>query len=78
MQTVRLISNQHFAGARVSVQGVKSFASNFACLYRGFDFYEVKKFKKSFSTRKWKYSYTFTHSFRKKSSKRANSTNHPV
>jgi hypothetical protein len=29
--------------ARVSVQGVKSLGSHFACLFRGFDFYEVKK-----------------------------------
>ena len=28
---------------RVSVQGVKSLDSHFACLCRGFDFYEVKK-----------------------------------
>ena len=28
---------------RVSVQGVKSLGSHFACLYRGFELYEVKK-----------------------------------
>ena len=28
---------------RVSVQGVKSLGSHFACLFREFDFYEVKK-----------------------------------
>ena len=28
---------------RVSVQGVKSLGSHFACLCQGFDFYEVKK-----------------------------------
>ena len=28
---------------RVSVQGVKSLGSHFACLCRGFEFYEVKK-----------------------------------
>ena len=28
--------------SRVSVQGVKSFGSHFACLCRGFEFYEVK------------------------------------
>ena len=28
---------------RVSVQGVKSLDGHFACLCRGFDFYEVKK-----------------------------------
>ena len=31
--------------ARVSVQGVKSLAGHFACLCRGFEFYEVKKKK---------------------------------
>ena len=30
-------------GSRVSVQGVKSLGSHFACLCRGFEFYEVKK-----------------------------------
>jgi hypothetical protein len=29
---------------RVSVQGVKSLGGHFACLCRGFEFYEVKKF----------------------------------
>ena len=29
--------------ARVSVQGVKSLGGRFACLCRGFEFYEVKK-----------------------------------
>ena len=29
------------AGHRVSVQGVKSLGGHFACLCRGFDFYEV-------------------------------------
>ena len=28
---------------RVSIQGVKSLGGHFACLCRGFDFYEVKK-----------------------------------
>ena len=28
---------------RVSVQGVKSLGSHFACLCQGFEFYEVKK-----------------------------------
>ena len=28
---------------RVSVQGVKSLGGHFACLFRGFEFYEVKK-----------------------------------
>ena len=30
---------------RVSVQGVKSLGDHFACLCRGFEFYEVKKIK---------------------------------
>ena len=29
---------------RVSVQGVKSLGGHFACLCRGFDFYDVKKY----------------------------------
>ena len=29
--------------SRVSVRGVKSLGGHFACLCRGFDFYEVKK-----------------------------------
>ena len=29
---------------RVSVQGVKSLGGHFACLRRGFEFYEVKKY----------------------------------
>ena len=32
---------RHFC--RVSVQGVESLGGHFACLCRGFDFYEVKK-----------------------------------
>jgi hypothetical protein len=62
---------------KVSVQGVKSLGGHFACLCRGFDFHEVKK-KFRFSKRKWKYFYTFNHHYSEKSSKRANSTNHPV
>ena len=34
---------RHFR--RVSVQGVKSLGGHFACLCRGFEFYEVKKKK---------------------------------
>ena len=34
-----------YAGGRVSVQGVKSLGGHFACLCRGFEFYEVKKKK---------------------------------
>ena len=57
---------------RVSVQGVKSLGSHFACLCRGFEFYEVKKiFCYYFSKRKCKYFYTFNHFYSEKSSKRA-------
>ena len=62
---------------RVSVQGVKSLGGHFACLCRGFEFYEVKlkKFCYYFSKRKWKYFYTFNHFCSEKSSKKQNSTN---
>ena len=33
----------HLVTIRVSVQGVNSLGGHFACLCRGFDFYEVKK-----------------------------------
>ena len=56
---------------RVSVQGVKSLGGHFACLCRGFEFYEVKKICYYFSKRKWKYFYTFNHFYSEKSSKRA-------
>ena len=56
---------------RVSVQGVKSLGSHFACLCRRFEFYEVKKKCYYFSKRKWKYFYTFNHFYSEKSSKRA-------
>ena len=58
---------------RVSVQGVKSLGGHFACLCRGFEFYEVKrkKFYYYFSKRKSKYFYTFYHFYSEKSSKRA-------
>ena len=54
---------------RVSVQGVKSLGGHFACLCRGFEFYEVKKkiFCYYFSKRKWKYFYTFNHFYSEKS-----------
>ena len=56
---------------RVSVQGVKSLGGHFACLCRGFEFYEVKKKNcYHFSKRKWKYFYTFNHFYSEKSSKR--------
>ena len=56
---------------RVSVQGVKSLGGHFACLCRGFEFYEVKENCYYFSKRKWKYFYTFNHFYSEKSSKRA-------
>ena len=57
---------------RVSVQGVKSVGGHFACLYQGFEFYEVKKKNcYYFSKRKWKYFYTFYHFYSEKSSKRS-------
>ena len=56
---------------RVRVQGVKSLGGHFACLCRGFEFYEVKKKCYYFSKRKWKYFYTFNHFYSEKSSKRA-------
>ena len=42
---------------RVSAQGVKSLGGHFACLCRGFAFYEVKRKKECyyFSKRKWKH-----------------------
>jgi hypothetical protein len=68
-----LVNVMFFEYARVSVQGVKSLGSHFACLCRGFEFYEVKKKKNCyyFSKRKWKYFYTFNHFYSEKSSKRA-------
>ena len=55
---------------RVSVQGVKSLGSHFACLCRRFDFYEIKKKYYYFLKRKGKYLYTFNHFYSEKSSKR--------
>ena len=56
---------------RVSVQGLKSLGGHFACLCRGFDFYERIFFSDYFSKRKGKYFYTFNHFYSEKSSKRA-------
>ena len=59
---------------RVSVQGVKLLDGHFACLCRGFDFYEVKKnifWGYYFSKRKGKCFYTFNHFDIEKSSKTA-------
>ena len=53
---------------RVSVQGVKSLGGHFACLCRGFDFYEVKKNRYYFSKRKGKYFYTFNHFYSEQNS----------
>ena len=76
LQTTNSFSPENFLLCvifRVSVQGVKSLGSHFACLCRGFEFYEVKKkeFCYYFSKRKWKYFYTFYHFYSEKSSKRA-------
>ena len=70
---VSTASPQARLNSRVSVQGVKSLGGHFACLCRGFEFYEVKKiiFSYYFSKRKWKYFYTFYHFYSEKSSKRA-------
>ena len=42
LQTASLMYSLWFL-SRVSVQGVKSLGGHFACLCRGFEFYEVKK-----------------------------------
>jgi hypothetical protein len=52
---------------RVSVQGVKSLGGHFACLCRGFEFYEVKKNFNIFQ----KENGNFNHFYSEKSSKRA-------
>ena len=57
---VEFLTN-HDESCRVSVQGVKSLCCHFACLCRGFDFYEVKKTYYYFSKRKGKHFYTFNH-----------------
>ena len=36
-------TGESLSEARVSVKGIKSLGSHFACLCRGFEFYEVKK-----------------------------------
>ena len=57
---------------RVSIQRVKSLGGRFARFCQAYDIYEVriKKWKKSFSKRKWKYFCTFNHFYSEKSSKR--------
>ena len=57
-----------WGSARVSVQGVKSLGGHFACLRRGFDFYEVKKM---FLLFKKKREIIINHFYSEKSSKRA-------
>ena len=52
----------------VSVQGVKSLGGHFACLFMGFDFYEVKKINIIIFQ---KYFYTFNTFYSEKSSERA-------
>ena len=59
-----------YGWCRVSVQGVKWLGGHFACLCRGFEFYEVKKNVIIFQKRKWKYVYTFNQFYSEKSSKR--------
>ena len=57
-----------------SVHGVKSLGGHFACLCRGFEFYEVKKKKIVIIFQKQNgntYFYTFNHFYSEKSSKRA-------
>ena len=56
---------------KIGVQGVKSLGGHFACLFRMFDFYEVKKSCYYFSKRKGIYFHTFNHFYSEKSSKRA-------
>ena len=68
---VDLIPSSVRPGMRVSVQGVKSLGGHFACLCRGFEFYEVEKRCYYFAKRKWKYFYIFNHFYSEKSSKRA-------
>ena len=58
---VSTASPQARLNSRVSVQGVKSLGGHFACLCRGFEFYEVKKNVIIFQKEKWKYFYTFNH-----------------
>ena len=54
----------------VSVQGVKSLGGHFACLFMGFDFYEVKK-KLLFFKKKREILLHLSHFYSEKSSKRA-------
>ena len=62
--------------SRVSVQGVKSLGSHFACLFWEFDFYEVKKKNCNyFSKTKGKFFYTFNHFIVKSLQKEQNDTN---
>ena len=56
---------------RVSVEGVKSLGRHFACLWRGFDFYEVKKKYYYFSKKKREILLHLNDFYSEKSSKRA-------
>ena len=60
LEKLIFLSKRDFVRIRVTVQGVKSLGSHFACLWWGLDFYKVKKYY--FSKRKGKYYYTFNHS----------------
>ena len=61
---------------RVSVQGVQSLDSHFACLCQEFDFYEAKKKKYyHFSKRKGKYFYNFNILYSESLQKEQNSSN---
>ena len=54
ISTGSILHNIYFVleKSRVSVQGVKSLGGHFACLCRGFEFYEVKKKKLLFFKKK--------------------------
>ena len=57
---------------RFSVQGVKSLGGHFACLCRGFEFYEVKKkIVIIFQKENGNTFYTFNHFYSEKSSKKS-------
>jgi hypothetical protein len=56
---------------RVSVQGVKSLGGHFACLCRGFEFYELEKMLLLFFKKKMKILLHFYHFYSEKFSKRA-------
>ena len=51
---IKIYVSIYFSLVRVSVQGVKSLSSHFACLCRGFEFYEVKKNVIIFQKENWR------------------------